>query len=345
MKSDAAHKNTDRIIAIIEKRLKKEYRKAVEDVESKLNKHYQKYETKDEEWQDRLDRGEVTKAEYKQWRTGQMAIGDRWEKLRNRLAEDMSHTNKMARDIAEEYRADVFADNFNYTTYDIEKNLNVDTDFTTYNKKAVERLMKDNPEVLPAPGKDTSRRILSQLDVRWNRQQLQSIATQALMQGKSIAEVAADIAKTLGEKNRKSAVRNARTMMTAAENAGRQYGFERANKMGLDVSQQWVATLDNRTRYSHRLLDGEIRKVGEKFSNGVLYPGDPNGEPQEIYNCRCCLIGAFDYLDNDLSDLSKRHTKNFGNMSYSDWKSSKKSTSKPISFSKIMSLNLLVINK
>lgn len=336
MKPDIAHKNTDQIITSIEKRLKKEYKKAVEDVQSKLDKHYQKYETKDKKWQDRLNRGEVTNAEYKQWRIGQMAIGDRWENLRDRLANDMSHTNKIACDIAEEYRADVFADNFNYTTYDIEKILNINTDFTIYNKKAVERLMKDNPKVLPTPGKNTSRRILSQLDVRWNNQQLQSIAMQAMMQGKSIREIASDIAKTFGEKNQASAIRNARTMMTAAENAGRQYGFERANKMGLDVSQQWVATLDDRTRHSHRLLDGEIRKVGEKFSNGVRYPGDPNGEPQEVYNCRCCLIGAFDYLDNDLSDLSKRHTKNLGNMSYSDWKNSKKSTSKPIPFSKIM---------
>lgn len=56
---------------------------------------------------------------------------------------------------------------------------------------------------------------------------------------------------------------------------------------GADVVKQWDATLDGRTRDSHRRVDGEIRELDEKFSNGLMFPGDPNGSAAEVVNCRC----------------------------------------------------------
>lgn len=51
--------------------------------------------------------------------------------------------------------------------------------------------------------------------------------------------------------------------------------------------KQWDAALDSRTRDSHARLDGEIRELDEKFSNGLMFPGDPSGRPEEVINCRC----------------------------------------------------------
>ena len=56
---------------------------------------------------------------------------------------------------------------------------------------------------------------------------------------------------------------------------------------GVDVVKQWDAALDGKTRPSHRMVDGEIRELDEKFSNGLMYPGDPNGPAAEVINCRC----------------------------------------------------------
>lgn len=56
---------------------------------------------------------------------------------------------------------------------------------------------------------------------------------------------------------------------------------------GADVLKQWDATLDGRTRDSHRRVDGEIRELDEKFSNGLMFPGDPSGSAAEVVNCRC----------------------------------------------------------
>lgn len=64
----------------------------------------------------------------------------------------------------------------------------------------------------------------------------------------------------------------------------------KAKEKGADVVKQWDASLDKRTRDSHRKVDGEIRELDESFSNGLKYPGDPNGRPEEVINCRCALL-------------------------------------------------------
>jgi len=45
--------------------------------------------------------------------------------------------------------------------------------------------------------------------------------------------------------------------------------------------KEWIATLDDVTRDEHAAMNGEIRGVNEVFSNGRMYPGEPN--------CRCVL--------------------------------------------------------
>ena len=54
----------------------------------------------------------------------------------------------------------------------------------------------------------------SKKDKLWNQRQVQSIAQQAITQGKSIYEIRKDIQNILGERNHKAAIRNARTLMT-----------------------------------------------------------------------------------------------------------------------------------
>lgn len=55
---------------------------------------------------------------------------------------------------------------------------------------------------------------------------------------------------------------------------------------------EWVTAGDDKVRDTHAAQEGYIQIKGEPFPNGLLYPGDPNGPPEEIYNCRCDLIPA-----------------------------------------------------
>lgn len=81
-----------------------------------------------------------------------------------------------------------------------------------------------------------------------------------------------------------------------------------AKDNGADVVKQWDATLDGNTRDSHRRVDGEIRELDEKFSNGLMRPGDPDGGASEVINCRCaCLTRARWALDeSELKTLQDR---------------------------------------
>ena len=86
-----------------------------------------------------------------------------------------------------------------------------------------------------------------------------------------------------------------------------------AKDKGADVVKQWDAALDSRTRDSHRHVDGEIRELDEKFSNGLMFPGDPNGGAAEVVNCRCvALTRARWALDEAELETLKERAEYFG---------------------------------
>ena len=52
----------------------------------------------------------------------------------------------------------------------------------------------------------------------------------------------------------------------------------------------------------------KIREMDEKFSNGLLYPSDPNGQASEVCNCRCALIQRARWAldESELATLKER---------------------------------------
>jgi hypothetical protein len=85
----------------------------------------------------------------------------------------------------------------------------------------------------------------------------------------------------------------------------------KAKEKGADVVKQWDATLDAKTRDSHVAVDGQIRELDEKFSNGLMFPGDPSGGAAEVIHCRCALLqrarwavkGGFTKMNNFTKQL------------------------------------------
>ena len=87
----------------------------------------------------------------------------------------------------------------------------------------------------------------------------------------------------------------------------------KAKDAGADVVKSWDAALDKRTRDSHRQVDGEIRELDEKFSNGMMYPSDPAGGAAEVVNCRCALLQRAKWaLDEDELETLKERAKYYG---------------------------------
>lgn len=87
-----------------------------------------------------------------------------------------------------------------------------------------------------------------------------------------------------------NAVRIARTEGHRVQVQSAMDACYKAKDMGADVVKQWDASLDKRTRDSHAKVDGEIRELDKPFSNGLMFPSDPNGGAAEVVNCRCALL-------------------------------------------------------
>ena len=311
MKPDPGHEATDELLEEMERKIRRTYRQAVTETTEKLDDYLRRFEIKDEKWRLMVASGEKTAEEYQKWRTGQIMMGERWEAMRDQLAADYHNANVIARSIIAGYMPEAYAINMNYAAWEIESGLGIDTGFTLYDRATVERILRDDPDLLQMPGQrmnqtfadfdayragqdvtldEETKKAFDNLiaggkDVRWQKGQIQSVTMQSILQGESIPNMAKRIAQTMGELNHKSTIRYARTAMTGAQNAGRVDGYKRAQDMGIELEQQWIATLDNRTRHSHRQLDGETVEVGGTFSNGCKFPGDPDGPASEIWNC------------------------------------------------------------
>ena len=329
---DPAHVETDRIIEQIEKEITEEYRIAHKEVTEKWKDYLRRFEIKDKKWREWVESGKRTKEEYTQWRKGQIMMSKRWEEMKDVLAEDYANTAEIADSIANGYRPEVYAINHNYTTYEIEQQSQLDTSYTLYSRESVERMYRDNPKLYHDPGKDNAAKLAKGEIKAWNKRKVQSVITQGILQGESIPQLTKRLERVTGDAHA-AAIRNARTMMTGTQNAGRIDAMDRAKDMGIPVRKQWLATLDTRTRIWHRELDGKIQDTDKPFENSVgkiMFPGDPDADGANTYNCRCTLLSAIKGFEIDASDINLRHNKNLKGMTYEQWKNEKKSTSNPI---------------
>lgn len=109
------------------------------------------------------------------------------------------------------------------------------------------------------------------------------------------------------------AMRIARTEGHRVQVMGAFDAQNKAKEAGADVVKQWDAALDGRTRESHARVDGEIRELDEKFSNGLKYPGDSAGGAAEVINCRCALLQRAKWaLDEDELETLKERAAFYG---------------------------------
>lgn len=323
---DYGQQETERILKNIEKRINHEYAVAMREIEDELSSYFARFEKKDETWRRWVATGERTKEEYQKWRIGQMAVGRRWADQKESIAKQLVETSKTSLGFVRKYSPEIYAENFNYSTYQVEHMAGINTPFTLYSKVSVNNLIEKNPDIAPPVGKKLAAEIAEGKAIKWNKQQIQSVMIQGILQGDSIPKLATRLATKVSDKDRKASIRNARTLATGVQNVGRVDSYKRAQDMGVDLEQMWMATMDNRTRHSHRWLDGEVRPVGEAFSNGLEYPADPKGDPAEIYNCRCSLRGVVKGLQPKARQY--RDTSAVDGMSYDEWRNAKAKSGK-----------------
>lgn len=156
--------------------------------------------------------------------------------------------------------------------------------YTMVSEETIANLIKDGT----IPQRDLDER----KDKTWNTKQIGSTVLQGILQGESIKDMSKRLLPIVN-KNEASAVRNARTMTTCAENRGRLDRYADYESKGLIMKKVWIATGDSRTRDWHLSLGGQEVDKDEPFVDGngneLMYPGDPDAAPETVWNCRCSM--------------------------------------------------------
>lgn len=307
---DKAHIETEKILEIMEKHIASIYSRAYKEISEKWVEYLKKAEKKADSLLKAVSSAKTpedkAKAErqYKAYLRSVTLQNKRYKEMVEQTANRLLAVNETALRYVNEQLPDVYIINHNGLAGVIEKDLAKNgvsgVSFTMYDENTVKKLITTNATLLPY------KHMNGKKDVRWNTQVINAEVLQGIIQGESIGDISKRLEK-VQNMNKVSAVRNARTMVTSAENSGRLAVFEEAEQRGLKFGKVWLATNDKRVRHAHNILDGVVvedwRKPFEtvlwlsktkRQADSIMYPGDINAHPANVYNCRCSL--GYKYL-------------------------------------------------
>ena len=279
--ADIAHTKTDQKLEEMEKRLSAIYSRAEKEIQKTADEYFSKFAKQDEAKRKLLEQGKITEDEYKKWRKGKVMYGKRFTEMKEQCAKQLLNVNQTALAYVNGELPEVYAINYNALAGSVDGVGGYS--FTLVDADTVRNLAVTDTSLLPYKGLDPSK------DIPWNMKKINAETLQGILQGESMDKIAKRL-RNVQEMNKTQAIRSARTIVTGAENKGRQDSYARAEADGIILQKEWLATNDGRTRHSHAVLDGAIVDQDKKFDNGLMYPGDPNGRPEETWNCRCTLV-------------------------------------------------------
>lgn len=287
--SDYMSDKMDSYMEQIEDKLSALYADAAKEMQGKLSDFMEGFEKQDANMQAQVEAGKITQEEYSQWRNRHIVQSDKYKSTIDSLSTMAVNADVAAMAMVNGAMPMVVAQSYNFTEslgFEAANKAGLTQGtFQIYNERSVQKLIKENPNLLKDVDMDA--------DKKWNTEKMNREITQGIIQGEPMEKIA-DRLQRVTDMDRNAAVRNARTMMTGAENMGRAEAADDLKKQGIPMDEVWSATYDNRTRESHLELDGTVRDENGYFGVGIInkplrYPADPEGDPEEIYNCRCRL--------------------------------------------------------
>ena len=231
----------------------------------------------------------MTEEEFAEWRKNKLLYGMHWRRLIDRNTAELVKYNQTAVKYINGETPQIFASGYNSVAEQIPDSPVAGFDFELINANTVSNLIHEEGITLPKKKLDPEK------DKQWNAKQLNAQILQGIMQGESIPKMAKRML-TVANSDLVGATRTARTMHTAAQNCGRQAGYNKAAKDGIIFEKTWIAAHDNRVRTSHDELDGQTVPYDAMFVvNGheLEFPGDWRAPAEEVYNCRCTMITKF----------------------------------------------------
>ena len=282
--ADKAHRLTDEKLEEMEKRLSAIYARAEKEIQKTADEYFSRFSKQDEAKRKLWEQGKITEDEYKKWRKGQVMYGKRFTEMEEQCAKQLLNVNQTALAYVNGELPEVYALNYNALASSVDGISGYS--FTLVDADTVRNLAVTDTSLLPYKEIDPAK------DIPWNMKKINAETLQGIIQGESMDKIAKRL-RNVQEMNRTQAIRSARTIVTGAENKGRIDSYKRAEEDGIILEKQWLAAIDSRTRHWHVDLNGETVAIDEPFHNefgDIMYPGDPNAHPANVYNCRCTLV-------------------------------------------------------
>lgn len=266
----------------LERRIRAVYTEAQKDLQKKLDDYIVKFRAKDAQMRQDLAEQAITQKEYDEWRQGAIFQGKSWRARLKQVTDTLANANEESLRLVRGEQLNEFAEGMNHEQFVLAQNTGLSINFGIYDAETVGKLIREQPDLLPPKKLNRGK------DERWNQKKVTGSILQGIIQGESIDDIAKRIARDTARQNSKAMIRYARTATTGAQNAGRMETMHRAHGMGINVRKQWLATLDARTRDSHRHLDGQVKDIDDHFDSDygkIMFPGDPSAHPGDVYNC------------------------------------------------------------
>ena len=310
-KETKVERKVSRLEARVVSQIESTFSDAEKDLQELADAYKQAWETQERRMQVLLNWGQITEAQYEQFLFDTIYKSEEYQRLAALAKQYVSNAGIAAADFVNDNLPWFFSQEANYTAYLIEGTTKGIVSFALLDEQAVRRLALRRPRLLPELHHNSAK------SDKWVEQRLRQELVAGIVRGEDVDKIA-DRFSHVTHMPKAASVTNARTAITGARNGGRQETLDRAEVAGLLVEKQWQATLDYRTRDSHQHLDGERVNVDSRFSNGLMFPGDAYGPPEELYNCRCALrpiVNGNDptkRIDNTTGDV-------INYMTYDEW--------------------------
>lgn len=274
----------------MEKEISNIYKDAQKDISEKWDKFMKSHYPKLKDAQEKLkeaeksgDKDKIKDAKDVYERTAKnITVNNRhYRNMLDDVTNKLANTNQIALDYINGEMPSIYT--INYNAFGNEKIKGYS--FSLVNENAIKELATKDELLVPHKDLDIDK------DKRWNAKNVNSQVLQGILQGESIPKMAKRL-QNVTDMNENSAIRNARTMTTSAENKGRQDSFKKAESDGVIMEREWIAAHDGHTRAWHLDLHGVRVGVDEPWENEygeIMYPGDPDADPANVYNCRCSI--------------------------------------------------------
>lgn len=279
-------RNEDR--GIVE--LSKNYRAALEDIRNEIRKLYDKY----------AQNGKLTYAE--------MTKFNRLTKLEKRIVEIMRpyvrKNNRLIDKVAEVSYEEAFYKN----TFVLSKAASFDISFGLLRPEDVKAAV-NNPLKRIAQGRLRQDGIMK----------IRRAISQGLIRGDSYVDMSRGIRDAING-NEYDARRIIRTEAGRARSEGTLASHNNAREQGIEVVDEWDATLDSRTRPEHAEMDGrkQQRHKGKwLFESPVGWIRGPrlSGVARFDINCRCALVPIVEGVEPEVAESEGGP----GNKSFRQW--------------------------